>query len=69
MAKKDFLEEQMNIMKKQGIIFDILKQHTDNGGVIFACGVLDLDGLRERILGWREAQAVDGSVSVLRPGL
>ena len=23
----------------------------------FACGVLDLDGLRERILGWREEQA------------
>ncbi len=35
-------EENLNIMKKQGIIFDILKQHTDNNGVIFASGVLDI---------------------------
>ncbi len=35
-------EENLNTMKKQNIIFDILKKHTENKGVIFASGVLDI---------------------------
>lgn len=34
--------ENLNAMKKQDIIFGILKQHTDKDGIIFASGVLDI---------------------------
>ncbi len=34
--------ENINNLKKQDLIFNILKHHTDNDGIIFASGVLDI---------------------------
>jgi transcription termination factor Rho len=34
--------ETLNSMKKQDLIFSILKNHTDNDGIIFASGVLEI---------------------------